>query len=770
MPELLFEIGTEELPAGFIDPALAFFGAAVDEALTAARLPHGNVVAEGTPRRLCVIVGDVAQMQADLEEEITGPAWHIAFDGEDRPTQAGEGFLRKNNLRREDVFRKESKKGVVVGAKKRERGAPAEDVLPALLEGLIGKIPFKKTMSWGDARATHKQVFARPVQWLLALYGQKPLTVRFADVVSGDTTRGHRYHAPAAVVVRSVSEYRRALERGQVVLSRDERRQMIVEGAEALARHAGGALRRDDELLEIVKNLVEKPFPVLGRFDAAFLEMPAELLVSEMREHQKYFAVVDGEGKLLPAFVVVAGSDSLDKAALAAGNARVLRARFEDGAFYFKTDLERTLASRVDDEKNVVFHRDLGTLREKTDRIAMITAKICERIGVDPKAPWRTAMLCKADLTSGVVNEFPELQGVMGRTYALRDGEDRDVARGIDEHYAPRHAGAALPSTVEGALVGIADRVDTLVGILGIGRAPTGNADPFALRRAAIAVSHVLMDRAWRVPLPELAMAAMTAYRMQGKLPKADDVTVIRQAAEFVRGRVRGVLIERCEARGLAGAADIVDAAMASRAGVEVLPDVEENAIALAELRARDPDAFTSLCKTFKRVGNILKQARNEGISVDGQATVDGALTEPAEIRALARGRPGQGWSSAVGEPGAEPRGAARHARRGGQLEAARRSVLRRRHGHDRRRRPAGRPPGPARAHRARVRRRRGLHQGAGRGLTSSRRAGTEPPAPTSGGRFRRGSVAGRSGAPAPPATPSRADASCRGRSRPRRR
>ena len=642
MPELLFEIGTEELPAGFIDPALAFLAKALDEALTDARLAHSVVVADGTPRRLALLVDHIEAKQADKEEEITGPSFGVAFtkgeDGKLVATQAGEGFLKKNGLTVEDTFEKEGKKGTVVAANRREQGRPAGEVLGAILSELMAKIPFKKTMSWGDAKATHRQVFGRPVQWILAVFDARPLAMTFADVTSGSTTRGHRYHAPGPVDVRSIAGYRRALERGQVVLSRATRRQMILEGAQALARRAGGALLPDDALLEIVKNLVEKPFPVLGVFEPRYLQMPKELLVSEMREHQKYFAVVDSaeSGALLPAFIVVAGSDSGDKEALAAGNARVLRSRFEDGAFYFSTDLERSLASRIEDERKVVFHRELGSLWEKTARIAMLSQKLSALLGVDGAAPLRTAMLCKADLTSGVVNEFPELQGVMGRTYALRDGEQADVALGIDEHYSPRHAGASLPKTVEGAIVGVADRIDTIIGILAVGKAPTGSADPFALRRAAIAVMNILMDRGWRVSLPDLVVAGVAAYRAQQKLAKVDDAALMKQALEFLRGRVRAVLIERCEARGLAGTTDIVDAAMAARAGVDVLPDVEENAIALAELRAHDAPGFVSLCKTFKRVGNILKQARTDGaLAVEGTVALQGVLAQPAEIALL---------------------------------------------------------------------------------------------------------------------------------------
>ncbi|HEY4222774.1 MAG TPA: glycine--tRNA ligase subunit beta [Myxococcota bacterium] len=634
--ELLFEIGVEELPAGFIDPALTFLADKLAAELDALRLPHSAVVAEGTPRRLALMVNEVAARQADLTREVTGPSWSVAFDDAGQPTPAGQGFMKKNGLARDDVRRVETSKGAVAQATVREIGKSAREVLPAVLAALLDAIPFKKRMFWGDARVTHAKSFARPVQWILALHAGAVLPVQWGDVVAGSVTRGHRYHAPGTVSVASIAEYRAALARGQVMLSRAERRQRIVDEANKLARTAGGSLREDNALLEIVKNLVEKPFPVLGTFEESYLEMPAELLVSEMREHQKYFAVQSASGALLPYFVVVAGSDSSDKQALAAGNARVLRSRFADGAFYFKTDRERPLASRIEDLKKVVFHRELGTLWEKTARVAMVTQKLCELLGVAPEKAQRTAMLSKADLTTGVVNEFPELQGIMGRTYALYDGENVDVARGIDEHYAPRHAGAALPSTLEGALVGVADRVDTIVGILGIGKAPTANADPFALKRAAIGLTHVFMERGWRAPVRDVVVAGVAAYKAQGKLAKVDDVALVKQVVDFLRGRVRNVLVERCEGRGLDGASDIVDAAMAARAGVEVLPDVEENAIALAELRARDAAAFLSLCKTFKRVGNILKQARNDGAVApaddEGAPFMDTArLVEPAE-------------------------------------------------------------------------------------------------------------------------------------------
>jgi glycyl-tRNA synthetase beta chain len=627
--EFLLEVGCEELPAGFIDPALSWLEAELPKALAEHRIAHGAVTVDGTPRRLVLIVEDVATTQADLEEVLQGPAWSVAYTPEGALTPAGEGWLKKNNVDVAAVFRADGKKGPVVAAKKHEAGRPTSTVLPTIIEALLPKIPFKKTMRWGDRHVTHGAVFGRPVQWLLALFDDRPLSIRFADVVSGSTTRGHRYHAPHEVTVTSVSSYFAALDDGEVVLSRKARAERIVAEANRLAASVGGKLVDDPALVDLVKNLVEKPFPLLGRFDPQFLAVPRELLISEAREHQKYFMVVDDKtgADLLPVFVVVAGSDSSDKASLAAGNARVLRARFEDGAFYFRTDSERTLYSRVSDLDKLVFHKELGHYGEKARRQHDVAVAIVDALadglaaaGVDAVRVGddvaRAALLCKADLTSGVVNEFPELQGVMGRYYALRDGEPSEVAWAVEEHYAPRHAGAALPQTDVGAIAGLADRIDTLTGILGIGKAPTGSADPFALRRAAIALLTVALDRNYRFALGDVVGVAVDAYQRQGRLTKLERAKLVAQVVDFVMGRLRGVLVDKAAQAGFADVGDVVDAAMGARGGLDDLPDVWDRLRAVARQRAGDPAGFAAVAAAFKRVGNIVKKAREDGHAV----------------------------------------------------------------------------------------------------------------------------------------------------------
>jgi glycyl-tRNA synthetase beta chain len=587
---------------------------------------------DGTPRRLVVLVQKVAAKQNDSDEEIQGPAVSVAYGADGAATPALEGFLRKNNAKASDVVRIDSKKGPIVALRKRHAGQPTSAVLPALLEQLLPKIPFKKTMRWGDKHNTQGAVFGRPVQWLLALLHGAPLSFRFADVVAGNTTRAHRYHAPDAVVVKNVAHYLDVLERGQVMLSRAARKAHIEQQAQTLARSVGGTLLPDVGLLELVKNLVEKPFPILGHFDEKFLSVPKELLVSEAREHQKYFMIGDGNGGLKPAFVVVAGAAAADQHALAGGNARVLRARFEDGAFYYQRDTQQSLASRTAELERLVYQRELGTMAQKQTRIVRVSTWLalqCAPQSVD--AVGACARLCKNDLVTGVVNEFPELQGVMGRYYAVRDGEPADVASGIEEHYAPRVAGGPLPSGITGALVGIADRVDSIVGLLGVGKLPSGSADPFALRRAAASVAQVMIEHRLTVPLSDVVKQAIEAHRAQGLLLTAEQGKLLTQVLDFVRTRVKTVLQER------AGSSDaLAEAAMSARGGFDNVVDAHARVVALTQLRDRDAAGFQQLAATMKRVCNVVAQARDKGIQVQLNAPANTHPQGDAERRLVA--------------------------------------------------------------------------------------------------------------------------------------
>jgi glycyl-tRNA synthetase beta chain len=419
------------------------------------------------------------------------------------------------------------------------------------------------------------------------------------------------------------------LAEAEVLLDGEARRAAIAEGAAALAGEVGGRVVPDEDLLDVVKNLVEKPWPIRGSFDAAFLDIPKEVLISEMREHQKCFAIEDDAGKLLPVFAVVAGSKPPDPDFVAAGHARVLRARFEDGAFYFRDDVKMPLADRVEKLGRVTFQRDLGTLLDKVHRIERLVGLMGQDLDLDAdavKTTQRAAHLCKADLITGVVGEFPELQGTMGRIYAEKSGESDEVARAIEEHYLPRHAGDALPQSQAGALVGLADRLDTLVGIIGIGKSPKGSHDPFALRRAAIAIAHILIERRHRLSLEKAIHDATNSF--EDRLTHSPD-QILEDVRGFIRARLKGVILERCQQAGLNAEADLIDAAIA--AGDDDLPDLDARVMALAALRHKAHDEFLQLAATFKRVGNIVKKARADGTFPDQDAIDLSLLTEAAE-------------------------------------------------------------------------------------------------------------------------------------------
>ncbi len=613
MADLLLEIGTEELPASFVRPATAFLEKAAAGLLDEAHLTHGDIRCDGTPRRLVLVVRNVLDKQEDRSFEVTGPKAEIAWGKDGQLSKAGLGFLKGRGAGPDDAYKKETKKGAVIAAQVTEVGKPAGEVLAPALEALLPKIPFQKRMRWTDGPET----FGRPVRWLVAKLGDQVLPMSFAGVAAQDQSRGHRFCAPEPFVVTSVDGYLQDLKAAKVTLSFDERRQLIADKARALAKEAGGVFREDDDLLDTVANLVEHPWPILAKFDERFLEVPKEVLISEMREHQKYFAIEDKDGWLLPYFVVVAGSEATDPAQVAAGHRRVLTSRFEDGAFYFREDQKTTLAARAEKLKTVMFQRDLGSVADKVDRIGALTGWLADAAGLsadEKKTAQRAAALSKADLVSGVVGEFPDLQGHMGRIYAKLDKEPEAVAEAIAEHYAPRGRGDALPASKAGAAVAIADRLDTLVGILGVGKAPKGSADPFGLRRAAIGALEIVLHHGF-----ELSVSALVDQAVAG-LPddvqnKTEDLR--GQANAFVRARMAGVLAERLAAAGHEEAQDLVEAALS--AGADNAVDAALRAEALGTLRGRDRDGFLALAATFKRVGNILKKARADKVDIAAQ-------------------------------------------------------------------------------------------------------------------------------------------------------
>ena len=625
--DLVFEIGCEEIPARMLQRALAELPGLAKARLDEARLlvpAATDVRALGTPRRVTLVVRGLPARQPDLHERVVGPPVGAAFGKDGEPTKAALGFAQKNGVDAASLEKAEvpGKKGLYVVATRHVPGRAAFEVLPELLSGLVMAIPWPKAMRWGWS--DFNAAFVRPLHWLVALWGDEVVPVKWGAIVAGRASRGHRFLSRGAVEIPSAEGYVDALRAAHVIVDPDERKRLVAAELARIEREVGATAIPDPGLLDEVTNLCEYPVGVSGGFDPGFLEVPEEVLVTAMRNHQRYFAMRDGSGKLAPAFVTMSATVVRDTAVVRAGNERVLASRLSDARFFFAEDQKKDLDElrrRLDD---VVFQAKLGAARstgDKVRRIEGIVQALAERVTVDARVATRAATLCKSDLLTGVVGEFPELQGVMGGHYVRkalgRDPAWADVAdavgRAVAEHYLPRGAGAALPETVEGAIVGVADRIDTLVGCFGTGLEPTGSADPYGLRRAANAILAVNLDlgkggkrealgagAGWPLSLDMLIEVA--AQQFAGKVEITD--TDCGELHEFFRGRLRTLLIDE----GL-GALD-VDAALG--AGFDDVCDARLRARALAVVPA-------AAREVFKRIANILDDAAGKGIAISGE-------------------------------------------------------------------------------------------------------------------------------------------------------
>ena len=589
--ELLLEIGTEEIPAGFLPKAMADMANLIHTELENAQLAFGAVRTLATPRRLLLVVEGIEEHQPTLRSEVMGPAKSVAFAADGKPTKAGEGFARGQGVSVDQLVIVETDKGAYVCAKKEQAGRPTAELLTEILPRLIQAIPFKKSMRWKDLDVR----FARPVHWIVALYGGTVVPFAFGNITSGNESRGHRFMAPGTFAVKDFSQYLQECERHFVIVDPDKRKAIIRDEVARLAKEAGGEVLADEELLEQVSFLVEYPSAVLGTFNPDFLQVPKEVLITSMRSHQRYFSLVDASGKLMPAFITINNTLAPDPSVVVRGNERVLRARLSDARFFFEEDKKVPLADRVEALKSVVYQAKLGTSYEKMERFRALAVGLAEQLAPALKEQAaRAATLCKADLVSGMVGEFPEVQGVMGREYALLEGEAAEVAQAIYEHYLPIQAGGAIPSTDLGAFVSIADKLDTLCGCFGVGLIPTGTADPYALRRSAIGILNIILGRGYRLCLPELVDRSLDLLTAKLTRPRPE---VRADVLEFLRLRLVNLLA------GQGYPQDVVDAVL-SASFVDVA-DALARVKALAELKGRED--FEPLAVAFKRVVNIIK-------------------------------------------------------------------------------------------------------------------------------------------------------------------
>jgi glycyl-tRNA synthetase beta chain len=617
--ELLLEIGTEEIPAAFLPKALGDMEEIIGTELAENRIGHGEVRTMGTPRRLFLAVDAVAERQDDQVIEKLGPARRVAFDEAGNPSKAALGFARGQCIDVNALEVATTEKGEYLCARKKISGEATEGLLPAILERLITGIPFRKSMRWSDLEIR----FARPIHWILALYGGRIVPLKIGNIESGDTSRGHRFMSPGVVPVRTCQEYLNLMRTHFVIVDPAERKKIILDETEKAAAAVGGKALRNDELLEQVAFLTEYPTVACGNFDAEYLKLPREVLVTTMIAHQKYFPVVDGAGNLLPHFLTVNNTLARDPAVVRRGNEKVIRARLADARFFFEEDRKIPLGNRVEGLKKVIFHTLLGTSYEKVMRFRTLAGRIAR--GIDPAHGGKTAflarvdeaaLLAKADLDTLMVSEFAELQGIMGREYALLEGRDPVVAKAIYEHYLPIAAGGELPDTDEGAIVGIADKMDTICGFFGVGLIPTGTADPYALRRQALGIINIILKK--RYPLLPLDTLIDESLAILGGLLKRPAEEVKAEILEFFRGRFENQLLSQGHPY------DVVDAVLAT--GIQDLVRAEAKIGAMEKFKT-DPD-FAPLAVAFKRVVNIIRNAEKGKLAGDHFCTEEQELHE----------------------------------------------------------------------------------------------------------------------------------------------
>lgn len=607
--ELFLEIGCEEIPAGFIPRATAEMQAIITKELAIARLSFSEIKTMATPRRLVLVVKGIPAVQPDAEITATGPSLKAAYDAEGKPTRAAEGFARGQGVDVASLQSITTDKGEYLFVSKYESGRPTYELLAELLPALVANIPFKKSMRWGDQDVR----FARPIHWIVALFDGTVVPFSFGTVESGKISRGHRFMANMPFPVSDFAGYLDECERHFVIPDPEKRKEIIRRETHRVASAAGGHLLPDEELLEQVAYLVEYPSAVHGTFSSEFLKVPKEVLITSMRSHQRYFSIVDAKGGLLPGFITINNTLAEDPSVVVKGNERVLRARLSDARFFFEEDQKVRLDDRVELLKKVVYQQKLGTSFEKMERFKQLAEGLADQLNPSVKSQAsRAAWLCKADLVSAMVGEFPEVQGIMGREYALLEGESTDVANAIAEHYLPTQAGGELPASDSGAFVSIADKLDTICGCFGVGLIPTGAADPYALRRATIGIIAIILEKGYRLSLRSLIDKSLELLSAKLTRPKEQ---VANDVLEFFRARFINLL-------GSLFATDAVEAAIA--AGFDDLVDVKVRIAALAEFKTH-PD-FEPLTVAFKRVGNIIK----EGIDapVDPSLFLDSAESD----------------------------------------------------------------------------------------------------------------------------------------------
>ena len=598
---LLIELGTEELPPKALKKLSDAFTAELLKGLVEAELISQSdsdaASAFASPRRLALSVTNVIGAQPDQTIERRGPAVQAAFKEDGQATPAAMGFAKSCGVEVADLERLKTDKGEWLSYNLKETGKTLDELLTNIIDQAIKRLPIPKRMRWGDGTAE----FVRPVKWLIVMHGERVLPATVLDIDSSNTTRGHRFHSEGEFVINNADSYeQQLLEQGHVVANFAKRQAMILEQVNAAAAGANGAIEHDPALLDEVTGLVEYPTAVMGDFDESFLDVPQECLISSMRDHQKYFHVVDANGKLMPHFITVSNIESKNPEQVRSGNEKVLRARLSDAQFFWLTDQKIKLADRVERLSKVMFHAKLGSVLEKSHRIQTLAGQLAGKMSGDVAIAERGALLAKADLVSDMVGEFDELQGIMGHYYADRDGEPALVGECVEQHYWPRFAGDKLPESAEAQAVALADKLDSLVGIYGSGEVPTGDKDPYALRRAALSILRILIEQQRPFNLSELVADSAEVYQ------QAQNIAIDADTQNAIVGFIRGRLTAFYQSQNIA--TSTIYAVMACEPDSPL--DFEQRVKAVAAFSEAAEAA--DLAAANKRISNILKKQSND--------------------------------------------------------------------------------------------------------------------------------------------------------------
>lgn len=609
----VLEIGTEEIPARFMGSAIAQMEELAGNWLRENRLTVEKMATYGTPRRLVIYFDGLVQKQEEFTEEVKGPARKAAFGADGNPTKAAEGFARSQGVNVNDLAIKETPNGEYVFASKKQTGRETMEILPEFCLGLINGLSFPKPMRWGNKEMR----FARPIRWILSLFGNEVVSFEVEGLPSGKLTFGHRFLSTGPIELADASEYFSKLKEQYVIVNHIERKEIIKNQVAELTVKEGGEVIPDEELLEEVTQLLEYPTALCGTFSAEYLRLPKEVLVTPMREHQRYFPVIGPEGKLLAKFITVRNGTAEFLDNVRAGNEKVLKARLADAEFFYEEDLKVPLRDNIEKLKKIVFHEKLGTVYEKIKRIESIAKFLAKTTGINGGQIMEditpAAHLCKADLVTNMVFEFPELQGIMGKEYALRNNEKQSVAEAVFEHYLPRFSGDVLPATDLGRLISIADKIDTIIGCFAVGIQPTGSQDPYALRRQALGICYIALEAKLNFSVSRLVEEVYRIYACNIKAKLSMEETS-EEVGEFFKQRLKNIFTEK------GFSYDIIEAVLAS--GYDRITDALLRAEALSNLRSQE--IFGKLLTVYTRVANLAKNAVQEDID-------PGLFTEEAE-------------------------------------------------------------------------------------------------------------------------------------------